>query len=100
MFPWLDRIFGAHYLPDAWPERYGIDEAIQNSFSGQSIQPLAPQPSPGQGRKGRWILIRIKAAPETQRPRSPKQGFRAFGLCRCRAARMHRLASMTKLRRP
>jgi sterol desaturase/sphingolipid hydroxylase (fatty acid hydroxylase superfamily) len=25
MLPWIDRLFGTHYLPDAWPESYGID---------------------------------------------------------------------------
>ncbi len=42
MFPWLDRIFGTHYLPNAWPERYGIDEPMPDSLVGQFIQPLAP----------------------------------------------------------
>lgn len=42
MFPWLDRIFGTHYLPNAWPERYGIDEPMPESLAGQFIHPLAP----------------------------------------------------------
>ena len=42
MLPVLDRIFGTHYLPDAWPERYGIDEKMPDSLAGQFIQPLAP----------------------------------------------------------
>jgi sterol desaturase/sphingolipid hydroxylase (fatty acid hydroxylase superfamily) len=42
MLPALDRIFGTHYLPDAWPERYGIDEPMPDSLAGQFIQPLAP----------------------------------------------------------
>ncbi len=42
MFSWLDRIFGTHYLPNAWPERYGIDEPMPGSLAGQFIQPLAP----------------------------------------------------------
>jgi sterol desaturase/sphingolipid hydroxylase (fatty acid hydroxylase superfamily) len=42
MLPVLDRIFGTHYLPDAWPERYGIDEPMPDSLAGQFIQPLAP----------------------------------------------------------
>ena len=46
MFPWLDRLFGTHHLPNAWPECYGIDEAMPRSLAGQFIQPLAPlQPS-------------------------------------------------------
>jgi sterol desaturase/sphingolipid hydroxylase (fatty acid hydroxylase superfamily) len=42
MFPWLDRIFGTHHLPNAWPERYGIDEPMPDSLAGQFIHPLAP----------------------------------------------------------
>ena len=42
MFPWLDRIFGTHHLPEAWPERYGIDEPMPDSLAGQFIHPLAP----------------------------------------------------------
>ncbi len=42
MFPWLDRVFGTHHLPEAWPERYGIDEPMPNSLAGQFIHPLAP----------------------------------------------------------
>jgi hypothetical protein len=38
----LDRIFGTHYLPNAWPERYGIDEPMPDSLAGQFIHPLAP----------------------------------------------------------
>ena len=43
MFPWLDRVFGTHYLPNAWPERYGIDEPMPDTLAGQFIQPLAPR---------------------------------------------------------
>jgi sterol desaturase/sphingolipid hydroxylase (fatty acid hydroxylase superfamily) len=42
MFPWLDRVFGTHHLPNAWPERYGIDEPMPDSLAGQFIHPLAP----------------------------------------------------------
>ncbi|HEY1885776.1 MAG TPA: sterol desaturase family protein [Roseiarcus sp.] len=42
MFPWLDRVFGTHHLPEAWPERYGIDEPMPDSLAGQFIHPLAP----------------------------------------------------------
>ena len=42
MFPWLDRVFGTHHLPDAWPEHYGIDEPMPDSLAGQFIHPLAP----------------------------------------------------------
>jgi sterol desaturase/sphingolipid hydroxylase (fatty acid hydroxylase superfamily) len=42
MLPWLDRIFGTHYLPKTWPERYGIAEPTAHSLAGQLIQPLTP----------------------------------------------------------
>jgi sterol desaturase/sphingolipid hydroxylase (fatty acid hydroxylase superfamily) len=42
MFPWLDRVFGTHHLPEAWPARYGIDEPMPNSLAGQFIHPLTP----------------------------------------------------------
>jgi sterol desaturase/sphingolipid hydroxylase (fatty acid hydroxylase superfamily) len=40
MLPWLDRIFGTHYLPKEWPARYGIDEPMAETLPGQLIQPL------------------------------------------------------------
>jgi sterol desaturase/sphingolipid hydroxylase (fatty acid hydroxylase superfamily) len=45
MFPWLDRIFGTHYLPNAWPERYGIDEPMAPTLAGQLVHPfVSPRP--------------------------------------------------------
>ena len=46
MLPWLDRIFGTHYLPKEWPESYGIDEPMPASLAGQLIQPLQPAAEP------------------------------------------------------
>ena len=43
MLPWLDRLFGTHYLPKEWPERYGIEEPMPLTLAGQFIYPLAPQ---------------------------------------------------------
>ena len=43
--PWIDRIFGTHYLPkdDRWPETYGLhEEKIPFSFWGQFFYPLLP----------------------------------------------------------
>jgi sterol desaturase/sphingolipid hydroxylase (fatty acid hydroxylase superfamily) len=40
LLPWLDRVFGTHYLPKSWPERYGIHEPIARTFTGQLIQPI------------------------------------------------------------
>lgn len=40
-FPWIDRIFGTYYYPDAWPERYGLDgEQIAPGFFRQTIDPF------------------------------------------------------------
>jgi len=42
-FPWIDRIFGTHYLPkdDSWPQTYGLHEQeIPRGFWGQFFYPL------------------------------------------------------------
>jgi sterol desaturase/sphingolipid hydroxylase (fatty acid hydroxylase superfamily) len=40
-FPWIDRIFGTYYLPDEWPELYGLDgEQISPGFIRQTIEPF------------------------------------------------------------
>lgn len=44
MLPWLDRIFGTHYLPKVWPDRYGIEEPMADLLAGQLVQPLLPTP--------------------------------------------------------
>jgi sterol desaturase/sphingolipid hydroxylase (fatty acid hydroxylase superfamily) len=46
--PWLDRIFGTHYLPEAWPEDYGIKEPLPDSLIDQLAYPLFP-PAPAHG---------------------------------------------------
>jgi sterol desaturase/sphingolipid hydroxylase (fatty acid hydroxylase superfamily) len=39
--PWLDWIFGTHYLPkNEWPAAYGIDEKLPDSLPGQLAHPL------------------------------------------------------------
>jgi hypothetical protein len=44
--PWLDWIFGTHYLPsDAWPEAYGIEAEMPESLVEQLAYPLFMQPS-------------------------------------------------------
>ena len=40
IFPWLDRIFGSHYLPKFWPAQYGIPEPMAATLAGQLVQPL------------------------------------------------------------
>jgi lathosterol oxidase len=45
-FPWIDKIFGTHYLPagDKWPESYGLhNEKIPPGFLGQLVYPLTPR---------------------------------------------------------
>ena len=41
-FPWIDKIFGTHYLPaDKWPHSYGLhNEKIPAGFWGQTFYPL------------------------------------------------------------
>ena len=42
-FPWIDRIFGTHYLPedDKWPDSYGLhNEKIPVGFWGQTFYPF------------------------------------------------------------
>jgi sterol desaturase/sphingolipid hydroxylase (fatty acid hydroxylase superfamily) len=46
-FPWLDRIFGTHYLPREWPAAYGIEAPLPESLIEQLAYPLFPQPPGG-----------------------------------------------------
>jgi len=40
-FPWIDRIFGTHYLPETWPKTYGLGgEVIPTGFWRQTIEPF------------------------------------------------------------
>jgi len=46
MLPWMDRLFGTHYLPRGrWPSAYGIPAKLPNSLAGQLMYPFH-QPSP------------------------------------------------------
>ncbi len=43
-FPWIDRIFGTHYLPpdNAWPHTYGLhNEQLPAGFWGQAFYPFS-----------------------------------------------------------
>jgi sterol desaturase/sphingolipid hydroxylase (fatty acid hydroxylase superfamily) len=42
MLPWMDRLFGTHYLPRQWPSAYGIDTKLPDSLSRQLLYPLLP----------------------------------------------------------
>ncbi len=44
VFPWLDQIFGSHYLPNFWPPQYGIPEPTAPTLVGQLVQPFEPIP--------------------------------------------------------
>lgn len=41
-FPWIDRIFGTHYLPEGkWPHSYGLhNEKMPDGFLGQTFYPF------------------------------------------------------------
>jgi sterol desaturase/sphingolipid hydroxylase (fatty acid hydroxylase superfamily) len=42
--PWLDWIFGTHYLPrNEWPTEYGTEEPVPDSLAGQLAYPLRTQ---------------------------------------------------------
>jgi sterol desaturase/sphingolipid hydroxylase (fatty acid hydroxylase superfamily) len=43
--PWVDRIFGTHYLPrKEWPTSYGIEAILPDSMAGQLAYPLLTPP--------------------------------------------------------
>lgn len=69
LLPWMDKLFGTFYLPKKWPDKYGIDGPLPESFAGQLLRPLfeaqpalapAPAPAPSDG------LTRVLADPGTQ----------------------------------
>lgn len=41
LFPLWDRMFGSFFLPEAFPQRYGISQAVSPGFLHQLIRPLA-----------------------------------------------------------
>jgi len=44
MLPWLDRMFGTHYLPATqWPARYGASTPVGTSIGAQLLSPLLPR---------------------------------------------------------
>ena len=38
--PWLDRIFGTHYLPKEWPNAYGTVDKLPEGLTDQLFYPL------------------------------------------------------------
>ena len=43
--PWLDWIFGSFYLPNHWPEDYGIKAKMPEAMVDQLVYPLFPAPA-------------------------------------------------------
>ena len=51
ILPFVDRMFGTHYLPPHWPAVYGVDAPVEQTVAGQLLlRPAAPKP--GQGLPG------------------------------------------------
>ncbi|MBB4845470.1 sterol desaturase/sphingolipid hydroxylase (fatty acid hydroxylase superfamily) [Paucibacter oligotrophus] len=43
LFPWIDRLFGTHYLPkDAFPKTYGIEDVLPETLPAQLFHPFRP----------------------------------------------------------
>ena len=46
-FPWLDRLFGTHYLPDGrWPSGYGVPEDVPRGYLAQFRYPFVRKAQP------------------------------------------------------
>ena len=65
MFPWLDRVFGTHHLPNVWPERYGIEEPMPDTLAGQFVEPFVPRsrsnrPEPPDRRRRRLRMAELE----------------------------------------
>ena len=46
MLPWMDRLFGTHYLPQKqWPSAYGVDGKLPTSVLGQLWYPFQDAPT-------------------------------------------------------
>jgi sterol desaturase/sphingolipid hydroxylase (fatty acid hydroxylase superfamily) len=43
MLPFVDRVFGTHYLPRTWPAEYGTDTPMPTALPGQLIAPFRSQ---------------------------------------------------------
>ena len=55
-FPWIDKLFGTHYLPpgDKWPDDYGLhNEPIPAGFWAQTWYPFTPRRKAAQPATGR-----------------------------------------------
>jgi sterol desaturase/sphingolipid hydroxylase (fatty acid hydroxylase superfamily) len=43
LFPVVDRLFGTHYLPRAWPPVYGVDAPQPERMVDQLLEPFGPR---------------------------------------------------------
>lgn len=68
--PWLDWIFGTHYLPSKeWPADYGVKETLPDSLAGQLAYPLLNSPPPPPRQKEEGPLVAATSRP----PESARQ---------------------------
>ena len=92
IFPWLDRIFGSHYLPRFWPPSYGIPEPTAPTLAGQLVQPFRESEpgalagrvfafrsalTAGRSRNGNAFLTTTLKGAAFRRPHSPT-GARSY----------------------
>lgn len=40
ILPWIDRLFGTHFLPGHWPPVYGIDHPVAPGMKAQLLDPM------------------------------------------------------------
>jgi len=66
--PWLDWIFGSLYLPNQWPQDYGIKTKVPDALVDQLVYPLLP---PGPQRVGHPEAVAVTREAEA-RENSPK----------------------------
>jgi sterol desaturase/sphingolipid hydroxylase (fatty acid hydroxylase superfamily) len=56
MLPWVDKCFGTHYLPRAWPSKYGTNTPVALGLAGQLLNPPAQL---GNGTRDNIVLTKI-----------------------------------------
>jgi sterol desaturase/sphingolipid hydroxylase (fatty acid hydroxylase superfamily) len=73
MLPWLDRIFGTHYLPrEGWPAAYGIEAKLPCSLAGQLAYPLYARPAAPGPQKAAKQPPRLDVDAATTQRKSPR----------------------------
>ena len=69
--PWLDRLFGSHYLPDKLPDAYGIKAKVPDDLVDQLFYPLFPIPEPASEVVQDVVAfenVEVPASPEASTP--------------------------------